>query len=380
MDAGVSRVAVLGAGTMGHGIAEVLAMSGREVRVRDVEQRFVDGAREKIGWSLARLREKGQLREEPARVMGRLSFGLDLKAAVKGCDMVIEAVPEDVALKRRIFGQLEKLAGASTILATNTSSLPIDEVSSAVGDPSRVVGVHFFNPPVIMRLVEVIRGPATSQSVVDRALALVTSLDKRPVLVRKGVPGFVVNRILVRMMSTARLVVQRGMASVQEVDAALKYDAGLPMGAFELADYIGLDVMTSVERAMAERGFPVPAGDLFESMVKAGTLGTKTGSGFYVYSKERPRAAVPRELAGRVSASLLLSPSVNEAAWLIANSIASREDVDAGVTLGLGFPAGIFAMASRWGAAAVVSDLESLKQKTGEAWLEPEGGLRTLLR
>jgi enoyl-CoA hydratase/3-hydroxyacyl-CoA dehydrogenase len=151
------------------------------------------------------------------------------------------------------------------------------------------------------------------------------------------------------------------------------------MGAFELLDYIGLDTHYFVERALAERGFAMPSGGLISSKVKAGTLGTKTGSGFYAYSKESPRAVIPKELAGRISASLILSPSVNEAAWLTSHEVVSREEVDISTTLGLGFPRGILTMADEWELDVVLANLESLKRSTGEEWLEPEPALRRMV-
>ncbi|HUI23857.1 MAG TPA: 3-hydroxyacyl-CoA dehydrogenase [Nitrososphaerales archaeon] len=371
----IKTLAVIGGGTMGHGIAEVLALSGRSVRIRDVDQRFLDDARRKIEWSVSRLHEKGRLKEDTELVTGRISYHLNLSSAVKDCDMVIEAVPEDLELKKRIFADLSRTTEPSTVLATNTSCLPIGEIASAVREPSRVVGTHFFNPPVIMKLIEVIRGSSTSDETVKRTLALMGALGKTAILVRRDVPGFVVNRVLARMMATARVIVQSGMATITEVDASLKYGANLPMGPFELLDYIGLDTHNFVENALAERGFAMPAGDLISSKVRAGTLGAKTGSGFYVYSKESPKAVIPRELAGRVPASLVLSPSVNEAVWLVSHDVASAGDIDLSTALGLGFPKGILTMADEWGLDVVLENLESLKKSTGEKWLEPEPAL-----
>jgi len=231
----------------------------------------------------------------------------------------------------------------------------------------------------MMKLVEVIRGDDTSQKTIEQSVALLHQLRKKPILVKKDVPGFVVNRILVRMMATARLLVQEGMASVEEIDACLKYGTGLPMGAFELLDYIGLDVHQCVERELEERGFAIPHGDLISSKVSRGDLGVKTGAGFYRYSKEHPRAAVQAELANKISPSLILSPPINEVTLLMSSSIASRDDIDAATTLGLNFPKGILGIADELGIDAVVENLERLKEKTHEAWLEPSQTLRDML-
>ncbi|MEM0075420.1 MAG: 3-hydroxyacyl-CoA dehydrogenase [Conexivisphaerales archaeon] len=365
-------VAVLGAGTMGHGIAEVLAIHGIQVNVRDIERRFLDNAKQKIEWSLKKLQEKNQINENAERIMSRLSFELDMQKAVRDCDLIIEAVPEDINVKKDIFRQLDVYTKSSAILATNTSSLPIGEISSAVKDPSRVVGIHFFNPPVMMKLVEVIRSTSTSDKVVRDAISLAKEISKVPILVQKDVPGFIVNRLLVRMMVTARLLVEKRMATVEEVDSVLKYGAKLPMGAFELADYIGLDVITFVEKAMSQRGFHIPLGTLIEDKVREGKLGVKTGSGFYTYTKEQPKPVIPLELSSKINSALILAPSVNEAAWLLSNSVASKDDIEAGVKLGLGFPEGLLHMADEWGIDVVISSLKSLYKATGEAWLEPQ--------
>lgn len=375
-----TKVSVVGAGTMGHGIAEVIAISGARVALTDIEQRFLDNAKEKISWSLSRMAAKSQLREDPASILSRISFELDFAKAVKDTELVVEAVPEKLDIKKETFRKLDSLVPRGTILATNTSSLPISEIASSVSDPSRVVGVHFFNPPPVMQLIEIIRGHDTSQEVVDFAVRFADRLGKKSVLVNKDVPGFIVNRILVRMMVTTRLAVERGLATVEEVDSSLKYNAGLPMGAFELADYVGLDVVYFVENALAERGFQVTAQKMLKERVESGKLGMKTGAGFYTYTKERPRAEIPKELSNKVSASLLLSPAVNEAVWIMSNDVATRDDIDLSIKLGLGFPKGLLRMADEWGLDTVLSNLEQLKEKMGQPWFTPEPLLSKMVK
>ncbi len=375
-----TKVSVVGAGTMGHGIAEVIAISGARVALTDIEQRFLDNAKEKISWSLSRMAAKSQLGEDPASILSRISFELDFAKAVKDTELVVEAVPEKLDIKKETFRKLDSLVPRGTILATNTSSLPISEIASSVSDPSRVVGLHFFNPPPVMQLIEIIRGHDTSQEVVDFAIKFADRLGKKSVLVNKDVPGFIVNRILVRMMVTTRLAVENGLATVEEVDSSLKYNAGLPMGAFELADYVGLDVVYFVENALAERGFQVTAQKMLKERVESGRLGMKTGAGFYTYTKERPRAEIPRELSNKVSASLLLSPAVNEAVWIMSNGVATRDDIDLSVKLGLGFPKGLLRMADEWGLDTVLSNLEQLKKKMGQPLFTPEPLLSKMVK
>lgn len=365
-------VAIVGSGTMGHGIAEVSAISGCTVYLNDIDMKFLDAARQKIEWSLQKMSEKGQLREDIEAIKKRIHYEIDLRKAVSQADLIIEAIPEKIELKLDLFRRLDEFARGDCVLATNTSSLPITEISSAVSDPSRVIGIHFFNPPVLMKLIEIIRSKYTRQEVVDFAINYSKKLGKKSVLVNKDVPGFIVNRILVRFMSTARLLVEKGFATIEEVDASLKFNAGLPMGAFELADYVGLDVVYFVERALAERGFKIPEGGMLESKFRSGMLGMKSGSGFYTYTKEKPRAEIRKELAGRVKASLVLAPAVNEAAWIISNDVANKEDIDTSTILGLGFQKGLLRMADEWGIDTIIDDLSNLKGRFGYEWLAPD--------
>ncbi|MEM0117031.1 MAG: 3-hydroxyacyl-CoA dehydrogenase NAD-binding domain-containing protein [Conexivisphaerales archaeon] len=369
---GPAEVAVIGAGTMGHGIAEVSAIAGLKVHLNDVDNRFLEDAKRKIEESLKKLQVKNQLKENSEDVARRISYELDISKAVSSADLVIEAVPEKIDLKLQIFKKLDMYTKKTCVLATNTSSLPITEISSAVSDPKRVVGIHFFNPPVLMKLIEIISGEYTSPQVLEYAGKFSDLLGKKHVVVRKDVPGFIVNRILVRFMSTARLLVENRLASIEEVDSALKYRAGLPMGVFELADYIGLDVVYFVERALSERGFTVPKDNLLEPKVKNNNLGMKTGSGFYTYSKDRPRAAIREELSNSISPSIVLSPAINEASWLISNDVTTRDDIDTSTVLGLGFQKGLLRMADEWGVDIIIESLNHLKEKLHLAWLEPQ--------
>jgi 3-hydroxyacyl-CoA dehydrogenase len=365
------EVAIIGAGTMGHGIAEVSAIAGLKVNLNDVDKKFLDNAKIKIEESLKKLQTKNQLKESFENIANRITYELDFQKAVSSADLVIEAVPEKIDLKFQIFNKLDMYTKKSCILATNTSSLPITEISSAVSDPKRVIGIHFFNPPVLMKLLEIIKGKYTAEETVNIATNFSNELGKKYVIVNKDVPGFIVNRLLVRFMSTARLMVEHGMASIEEIDSSLKYRAGLPMGVFELADYIGLDVIYFVERALSERGFPVPIDHLLESKVKENNLGMKTGSGFYVYDKNKPRAIISEELSSKVPASLVLSPAINEASWLLANDVATKDDIDTSTVLGLGFQKGLLRMADEWGIDSIIENLEQLRERLHMDWLEP---------
>ena len=387
----VKTLLVVGAGTMGHGIAEVAAMSGYRVFLADINQDILNSALEKIRWSLSKLAEKGQLREPVEAVMSRIttlvsvkpdgSFSDELARAVRESDMVIEAVPEKLDLKQALFRFIDSSRGGKEIImATNTSSLPITEIASATTAPHLVVGMHFFNPPPLMPLVEVIRGEKTSDDTVNAVYEIAKKMGKQPVKVNKDVPGFIVNRILARFMNTACWLVAKGKASVLEVDATVRYVLGFPMGAFELADYSGVDVFYLIAVAMMQRGFKQTPCPLFEEMYKANRLGMKTGRGFYEYPKPGAyaRPQIPKEAAGKVDPLTLLAPAVNEAAWLLENGIASREDIDKAVTLGLGWPKGVLQLADEYGLDSIVGALEKLKQDIGPEY-EPEPLLRQMV-
>jgi enoyl-CoA hydratase/3-hydroxyacyl-CoA dehydrogenase len=367
----IRKVAVLGAGTMGHGIAEVTAIAGYDVVVRDVQQRFIDRAREKITWSVKKLAEKGELTEPADVVLSRITYSISLEEAVRSADLVIEAVPEDLEVKRAVYSEVAKFARPESILATNTSSIPITEIAGVVPEPGRVVGLHFFNPVVIMTLVEIIKGAQTSQATVDSIVSFSKKLGKRIVVVQQDIPGFIVNRIMARLMAASSIFVQLKLASVTEVDSSLKFRAGLPMGAFELADYVGLDVLLDVEKALSRRGYDIEPSPLFEERVRSGALGVKSGRGFYAYSAGEPRARVPAEQAGRVNFIDLLAPAVNEAAWLVSQHVATADDVDTAIMLGLGFPKGLLKMADEWGLDVVKASLESLYIMSAKEWLVP---------
>ncbi|MEB3774314.1 MAG: 3-hydroxyacyl-CoA dehydrogenase/enoyl-CoA hydratase family protein [Desulfurococcales archaeon] len=380
----IKVITVVGAGTMGHGIAELAAMAGYKVYLADIKKEFLDNALEKIGWSLKKLYEKGMLRDTPETVLSRIhpvvnlaedgGYTEDFAKALSETDFMIEAIPEKLELKQKLFEYADKHTPSHAILATNTSSLPISEIAAATQRPERVVGMHFFNPPVLMPLVEVIKGDKTSESTVEVTVALAKKFGKQTVVVKKDVPGFIVNRILGRFMNTACLIVDRGLASIEEVDATAKYLLGLPMGVFELADYSGVDVFYLVFTAMKERGMETTPCRLIEEKYKAGHYGVKAGKGFYEYPApgKYQRPNIPKEKAGKVDPVKLVAPAVNEAAWILRNDVATKEDIDKAVKLGLNWPKGVLEYADEFGIDAVVDALRSLSEELGARELEPD--------
>ena len=365
----IARIAVIGAGTMGHGIAEIAAISGYNVVLMDIAEEFLENALRRIKWSLGKLSEKGRLKESVEDVMSRITTTLSLEEAAGNADLIIEAVPEKMELKKNVFSRADKAAPPHTIIATNTSSLPVSELAAATQRPDKVIGIHFFNPPVIMRLVEIIRGEKTSSETVETAKSFVESLGKKPILVSKDIPGFVVNRILVRLLNEGCRLVHAGEASIEEVDATARYKLGFPMGVFELLDYSGIDVFYLIMKAMKERGVEIHICPLLEEKYRENSLGVKTGKGFYQYPEPgrfvKPALSEDKAVVDPVS---LVAPPINEAAWILGQEVASKEDIDVATELGLGWPKGVFKLADEIGLDRIMSSLEKLWKKTG--WKE----------
>lgn len=290
----MKNITVIGAGTMGNGIAHVFAMNGYAVNVVDVNQEALDAAKETISNNLSRMVKKEKISSELRdSTMQRLSWHTAMEGAIEQADLIVEAATERVDLKLKIFKQLSQMAKEDVILATNTSSISITKIASVTNRPDRVVGMHFMNPVPIMKLVEVIRGYSTSDEVAETIVSLSEDIGKVPVLAN-DYPGFVANRILMPMINEAIYTLHEGVAGVEEIDTIMKLGMAHPMGPLQLADFIGLDVCLSILEVLYD-GFkldkyaPCP---LLVNMVEANKLGRKTKEGFYDYSEGGKNAKV----------------------------------------------------------------------------------------
>lgn len=283
-------VLVIGSGTMGSGIAQVCAQAGISVFLYDVDGANLEKAFKNIEWSVGKLAEKGKLEEDKDVVMGRIQTCRDMQAAA-AVDLVIEAVFENMDLKKSVFSQADRLCHAEAVIASNTSAIPITELAAATQRPEKVIGLHFFNPVPLMQVVEVVRGAVTTDATMDRGKAFVLQIKKEPIMVNRDVAGFVINRINYPASIEAMRLVEQGVASVEDIDKGLRLGAGRKMGIFEIGDMVGLDVTYGGLMAMYNetgdpRWFP-PL--LLRRKVKAGHLGRKAGKGWYEYNPDGSR-------------------------------------------------------------------------------------------
>ena len=361
----VSKVAVIGAGEMGHGIAELAALRGFDVTMRDIKQEFIDRGMDRIRWSLGKLVEKGELsREASEAALRRIGVTLDLKDAVRDADVVIEAVLEDLEVKKRVFADVDAHAPANAILASNTSGLSITAMGRATRRPGRVVGMHFFNPAILMPLIEIVKGDDTSDETVREAEELARTLKKTPIVCRKDIPGFITTRTIAPYMLEAAWIHHEEGVPKEVIDSAMRFKVGFPMGPFELADQVGIDL---IAYATEKAGFPAPPP--MKDLVKAGKLGRKSGEGFYSYASGN-RPAITPDLGKGFDPTRILAPTIGVAAGLVEEDVASPAEIDEAMRLGTGFPKGPLAIADDIGLDVVLTTLRGSRRYSPAKILE----------
>ena len=370
----INQITVIGSGVMGHGIAQISAMAGYEVVIRDIQQSFLDKAMEKINWSVNKLAEKKKINQtEAEKIISRIHPIVDIQQSLKNSELIIEAVPEDLRLKHKVYQELDKYADKDVIFGSNTSTLPISEISSFTSRPNRFIGLHFFNPPQLMKLVEVIPGDKTDKQITDLVINFVSKIGKIPILCKKDVPGFIVNRIFIPLVHEAMYSLDRSKSSLVEVDSASKYKMALPMGIFELADYTGLDVIHKATNEMYSRDkkviFPHPKiQELFENK----ELGQKTGKGFYQYQGDNyERIQLTEELAEKFDPISLVSVAVNNASWLLSNGVCNKNELEQALMLGMGLKRELFETAEIFGINNIIDTLQYLSSEFG-MFYEPD--------
>jgi enoyl-CoA hydratase / 3-hydroxyacyl-CoA dehydrogenase len=371
----LKNITVLGSGIMGHGIAQISAMAGYIVILRDIEKQFLDKAMEKVKWSLQKLSEKNKITDAQVdEYYNNITPVIDLKEAVKDADLIIEAVPEDYNIKKKVYKDLDEVSNNKSIYASNTSTLPITELSKLTKNPSKFIGVHFFNPPQLMKLVEVIPGSDTDPEITNEISNFVKQLKKTPILCKKDVVGFIVNRVFIPLVHEAAYCLDRDNVPMTVIDSAVKYKLDFPMGIFELADYTGIDVIYKATQEMSSRDkkviMPHPK---IKELYDLKQFGQKSGQGFYEYKGDKyERIDLSEEKASKYDPLSILGVASNNAAWLITNQVCTKEDLDSALNLGMGLKTNLFKLAEKFGVSKIVNELIKLEEKYGEFYRPDE--------
>ena len=370
----IKNITVLGSGIMGHGIAQISAMAGYNVVLRDIEQKFLDKAMDKINWSLEKLVSKEKIsKDERDKITTRIKPMVDLSNAVHDSDLVIEAVPEIMDLKKQVYQELDKVADGRIIFASNTSTLPITEIANTISRPEKFIGIHFFNPPQLMKLVEVIPGQKTTDDIIKTTINFVESVKKVPVICRRDVPGFIINRLFIPLVHEACYVMERQKIQKTEIDSAVKFKLGFPMGIFELADFTGIDVIhkATIEMHLRDKKVILPHAKI-EQLFNEKKLGKKNGEGFYKYSDEKyERIELTEELAELCIPTQIVANILNNAAWLVTNNASDINEIEKAASLGLGLKKPLFETANEIGMQKIVDELKKLSKQFG-AFYEPD--------
>jgi len=375
------KVSVIGAGTMGAGIAQIAATNGHKVCLYDSFDGAIETAETKLKKILDRLVEKERItQKDNEAILGRIIFTKDIKD-VSGSGLVIEAIIENLEIKQKVFTEIESLVDEDCIIASNTSSLSIASIASALKKAERVVGIHFFNPAPLMPLVEIIPAVQTSESTLTKAKAIIDSW-KKVTVIAKDTPGFIVNRVARPFYGEALRIYEEGVADFATIDWAMREIGGFRMGPFHLMDYIGNDInYTVTETVFTAFYFDSRYKPSFtqKRMMEAGYLGRKSGRGYYDYSAETPQENEDREL-GKIILWRVLAMLINEAADALFLNIATKEDIDLAMTKGVNYPKGLLAWADEIGLENVLKQLDDLQAEYGEDRYRPSPLLKRMVR
>ena len=380
----IKEVTVIGAGLMGHGIAEVFALSGLKVNIEDPYPEALDKAKKSIEKSIEKLVKSGKIKKEDAeKTISSISYFDNIPDAVKNSDLILEAVPEIIELKRKIFAELDKHCRPDAIITTNTSNIKISTIAEDMSRPENVVGMHFFNPPVLMKLVEVIKGERTSDAAFEQVYELTKKIGKTPIRVMKDSAGFVVNRINAPESLLFCLILDQNVASPAEVDVFAK-GQGLPMGPYELMDYVGIDtVVHSMNYYAEELSRDYGKCRAFRDKMDKGELGLKTGKGFYDW--KTGHADIPKaDPTAKLELLDVLAVELNEAVKVIEEGISTPADIETGVALGMNRPFGPISVAKGLTNAEIKKKLQTLSEKFGTDVFAPaksiaEGKLKEII-
>lgn len=369
----VNKIAVVGAGLMGSGIAYISAWHGFDVTMVDVNQDALEDGMERIRSDVMTGVDKGKLSlSEAQSLMGRLKSTTNLEDAVGDADLIIEAIFENMKVKKEVFSKADKHAPPHAILATNTSSLSIDELATATDRPEKFIGMHYFSPVAAMKLIEIVIGEKTSDETIETAIKVGEKQGKEPVKARDS-PGFIVNRILMPVLREAILLYEDGIATKEEIDSAMTSKAKFPAGPFALGDFVGLDIAYhAMSTLYQELGDCFKPPETLKQLVEDGKIGTKAKEGFYKYGgepeePEEPKGADPDWLVTRIQV-----PVIREAMILVDEEIAKKDAIDKAMKLGASFPKGPFEMAEDIGHDKVKEEIEKLEEKHGECYSVPE--------
>lgn len=383
----INNVAVLGVGTMGSGIAQVASTYGHNVCMYDVSDEMISRAKERIKHSLTRFAEKGKIgRDIVDSTLARLRTTTNLKEAVENADLVIEAAPEDIDLKMKILNQVDNHAPSHTILASNTSGLSITMLGDSTSRPGKVIGMHWMNPPQIMRGVEVVKGKHTDDATFRIIVELCKKCNKEPFIAQKDVWLFLAARSERGYAFEPSLMMLRGEVNVLEADSAAKYKLGLPMGCFELADLTGMmEIMIGASKSIDKivgkypeweprpiltRTLKYLVDNLWQERVSKGLSGVKTGKGFYDYpgpgTYEKPD--IPKKPGEKIDPAQIIAPTVNTSVWSLSDRIGTKEDIDRSLKLSFGWPNGIFELADKLGIERIVEALIDKKKRAPQEY------------